>query len=34
MWQSTIWNGQAKAVMFVTCSTLVLIVLLVPEEAG
>jgi len=32
MWQSTIWNGQQKAVMFLTCSTLVLIVLLLPEQ--
>ncbi len=31
MWQSSVWNGQQKAVMFVTCSTLVLIVLLLPE---
>lgn len=34
MWQSTVWNGQGKAVMFVTCSTLVLIVLLLPEESA
>jgi predicted small integral membrane protein len=34
MWQSAVWNGQAKAVMFVTCSTLALIVLLLPEEAA
>ncbi len=33
MWQSAVRNGQAKAVMFVTCSTLALIVLLLPEEA-
>lgn len=33
MWQSQIWNGQGKAVMFLTCSMLVLIVTLVPEEA-
>jgi predicted small integral membrane protein len=32
MWQSQIWNGQAKAVMFLTCAMLVLIVLLMPEE--
>ena len=32
MWQSTIWNGQSKAVMFLTCSTLVMIVLLLPEQ--
>lgn len=32
MWQSAIWNGQAKAVMFLTCSTLVLVVLLLREE--
>jgi predicted small integral membrane protein len=32
MWQSQIWNGQAKAVMFLTCAMLVLIVLLIPEE--
>src|SRR5207253_1339349 len=33
MWQSAVWNGQAKAVMFLTCAMLVLIVLLLPEEA-
>lgn len=32
MWQSAIWNGQAKAVMFLTCAMLVLIVLLMREE--
>jgi predicted small integral membrane protein len=32
MWQSAVWNGQAKAVMFLTCAMLVLIVLLVPEQ--
>jgi len=32
MWQSQIWNGQAKAVMFLTCAMLVLIVLLIPEQ--
>ncbi|MDM0115457.1 DUF2165 domain-containing protein [Variovorax sp. J22R133] len=32
MWQSQIWNGQAKAVMFLTCAMLVLIVLLMREE--
>jgi predicted small integral membrane protein len=32
MWQSSVWNGQAKAVMFLTCAMLVLIVLLVPEQ--
>ena len=31
MWQSSIWNGQAKAVMFLTCAMLVLIVLLMDE---
>lgn len=34
MWQSAIWNGQAKAVMFLTCAMLVLIVLLIPEEGA
>ncbi|CDM25631.1 hypothetical protein BN940_15951 [Castellaniella defragrans 65Phen] len=34
MWQSPIWNGQAKAVMFLTCAMLVLIVLLVDEQRG
>lgn len=34
MWQSQIWNGQAKAVMFLTCAMLVLIVLLMREEDG
>ncbi|MBS0322076.1 MAG: DUF2165 domain-containing protein [Proteobacteria bacterium] len=33
MWQSQIWNGQAKAVEFLTCGMLVLIVLLLPESA-
>lgn len=33
MWQSQIWNGQAKSVMFLTCGMLVLIVLLLPEES-
>jgi len=28
----TIGNGQPQAVMFLTCSTLVLIVLLLPEQ--
>ncbi len=32
MWQSPIWNGQAKAVMFLTCAMLVLIVLLLDEQ--
>ena len=32
MWQSTLWNGQAKAVMFLTCAMLVLIVLLGRED--
>jgi predicted small integral membrane protein len=32
MWQSAIWNGQQKAVMFVTCSALALIVLMLPEQ--
>ena len=32
MWQSTVWNGQASAVRFLTCGTLVLIVLLLPED--
>jgi predicted small integral membrane protein len=32
MWQSSIWNGQAKAVMFITCVTCVLVVLLQPEH--
>jgi predicted small integral membrane protein len=34
MWQSPVWNGQSKAVMFVTCSMLALVVLLLPEEAA
>lgn len=34
MWQSSVWNGQSKAVMFVTCSTLALVVLLLPEETA
>ncbi len=33
MWQSAVWNGQQKAVMFATCAALALIVLLLPEEA-
>jgi predicted small integral membrane protein len=32
MWQSKIWNGQATAVKFLSCATLVLIVLLQLEE--
>ncbi len=32
MWQSQVWNGQAKAVEFLTCAMLVLIVLLLPES--
>lgn len=32
MWQSTVWNGQAKAVMFVTCVMFVLVVLLQPDQ--
>ena len=32
MWQSSTWNGQAAAVRMLTCATLVMIVLLVPEE--
>ncbi|HYP85989.1 DUF2165 domain-containing protein [Variovorax sp.] len=32
MWQSTIWNGQAKAVMFLSCAMFVLLVLLVHDE--
>jgi predicted small integral membrane protein len=32
MWQSTVWNGQAKAVMFVTCVMFVLVVLLQAEQ--
>lgn len=32
MWQSNVWNGQAKAVMFLTCAMFVLIVLLLPES--
>jgi predicted small integral membrane protein len=32
MWQSQIWNGQAKAAVFLTCAMLVLIVLLCREE--
>ena len=32
MWQSQIWNGQAKAVMFLTCAMLVLLVVLAREE--
>ncbi len=31
MWQSNVWNGQAKAVMFLTCAMFVLVVLLIPE---
>ncbi|MFT0531243.1 DUF2165 family protein [Castellaniella hirudinis] len=31
MWQSPLWNGQEKAVMFLTCAMLVLIVLLLDE---
>jgi predicted small integral membrane protein len=34
MWQSAFWNGQCKAVMFVRCSTPVLIVLLLTEESA
>ena len=33
MWQSQVWNGQAKSVMFLTCGMLVLIVLWLPEES-
>ena len=32
MWQSTVWNGQAAAVRFLTCAMFVLVVLLIPEE--
>ena len=32
MWQSTVWNGQASAVRFLTCGMLVLIVLLLPDD--
>jgi len=32
MWQSQVWNGQTKAVMFLSCAMFVLIVLLLPEE--
>lgn len=32
MWQSQIWNGQAKAFMFLSCAMLVLIVLLMRED--
>jgi predicted small integral membrane protein len=32
MWQSSVWNGQAAAVRFLTCAMVVMIVLLVPEE--
>ena len=32
MWQSTTWNGQEKAFQFAAMITLVLIVLLLPEE--
>ena len=32
MWQSTVWNGQAAAVRFLTCGMLVLIVLLLPDD--
>lgn len=32
MWQSNVWNGQAKAVMFLTCGMFVLVVLLIPES--
>jgi predicted small integral membrane protein len=31
-WQSEIWNGQPKAVMFLTCSMFVLTLLLLREE--
>ena len=34
MWQSQVWNGQAKAVMFLTCAMLVLIVLLLAGGTG
>jgi predicted small integral membrane protein len=33
MWQSQIWNGQAKSVMFITCAMFVMVVLLLPEES-
>ena len=32
MWQSTVWNGQAAAMRFLTCGMFVLIVLLIPED--
>ena len=32
MWQSATWNGQSKAVMFLSCAAMVLIVLLIREE--
>jgi predicted small integral membrane protein len=32
MWQSQMWNGQAKAFMFLSCAMLVLIVLLMRED--
>ena len=32
MWQSTVWNGQAAALRFLTCAMFVMIVLLLPEE--
>jgi predicted small integral membrane protein len=31
-WQSQVWNGQEKAVSFLTCAMFVLIVLLIREE--
>ena len=31
MWQSSVWNGQAAAVRFLTCGMLVLIVLMLPD---
>ena len=34
MWQSTVWNGQAAAVRFLACGMLVLIVLLLPDDAA
>jgi predicted small integral membrane protein len=34
MWQSQVWNGQQAAVRFLTCSMLVMVVLLVPEEGA
>jgi predicted small integral membrane protein len=33
MWQSPVWNGQEKAIAFVTCAVLVLVALLVDEGA-